>query len=169
MAIHNKYFPGSTVSRYLSPDERSWDEAVYQSGKPVLDAELNLSQEVNRTLRQIVQQRVNPSGWLRGPVPNRAFDDFGFPGASDPDAFTMAARSAVVAGMPITVEYTDTITAGSNLIQLDPANLPTTSPGVKRTDFVFLEVFRALVSWSPHARFSGRWFRGRPMRLRPSR
>ena len=151
MAIHNKYFPGSTVSRYLSPDERSWDEAVYQSGKPVLDAELNLSQEVNRTLRQIVQQRVNPSGWLRGPVPNRAFDDFGFPGASDPDAFTMAARSAVVAGMPITVEYTDTITAGSNLIQLDPANLPTTPPGVKRTDFVFLEVFRALVSWSPHA------------------
>jgi len=151
MAIHNKYFPGSSVSRYLSPDERSWDEAVYQSGKPVLDAELNLSQEVNRTLRQIVQQRVNPSGWLRGPVPNRAFDDFGFPGASDPDAFTMAARSAVVAGMPITVEYTDTITAGSNLIQLDPANLPTTPPGVKRTDFVFLEVFRALVSWSPHA------------------
>ena len=151
MAIHNKYFPGSTVSRYLSPDERSWDEAVYQSGKPVLDAELNLSQEVNRTLRQIVQQRVNPSGWLRGPVPNRAFDDFGFPGVSDPDAFTMAARSAVVAGMPITVEYTDTITAGSNLIQLDPANLPTTPPGVKRTDFVFLEVFRALVSWSPHA------------------
>jgi len=151
MAIHNKYFPGSSVSRYLSPDERSWDEAVYQSGKPVLDAELNLSQEVNRTLRQIVQQRVNPSGWLRGPVPNRAFDDFGFPGASDPDAFTMAARSAVVAGMPITVEYTDTITAGSNLIQLDPANLPATPPGVKRTDFVFLEVFRALVSWSPHA------------------
>ena len=151
MAIHNKYFPGSTVSRYLSPDERSWDEAVYQSGKPVLDAELNLSQEVNRTLRQIVQQRVNPSGWLRGPLPNSAFADFGFPGASDPDAFTMAARSAVVAGMPITVEYTDTITAGSNLIQLDPANLPTTPPGVKRTDFVFLEVFRALVSWSPHA------------------
>ena len=151
MAIYNRYFPGSSVSRYLSPDERSWDEAVYQSGKPVLDAELNLSQEVNRTLRQIVQQRVNPSGWLRGPVPNRAFDDFGFPGVSDPDAFTMAARSAVVAGMPITVEYTDTITAGSNLIQLNPANLPTTPPVVKRTDFVFLEVFRALVSWSPHA------------------
>jgi hypothetical protein len=149
MAIHNKYFPGTSVSRYLSPDERSWDEAVYQSGKPVLDSELNLSQEVNRTLRQIIQQRVNPSGWLRGPLPNNPFGDFGFPGT--PDAFTMATRAALVAGMPITVDYTNTAVAGLNVIQLDPANLPSSPPGVKRTDFVFLEVFRALVSWSPHA------------------
>ena len=149
MAIHNKYFPGTSVSRYLSPDERSWDEAVYQSGKPVLDSELNLSQEVNRTLRQIVQQRVNPSGWLRGPLPNSPFGDFGFPGT--PDAFTMSSRAAIVAGMPITVDFTNTAVAGLNVIQLDPANLPSAPPGVKRTDFVFLELFRALVSWSPHA------------------
>ena len=69
MAIHDKYFPGSTVSRYLSPNERSWDEAVYQSGKPVLDAELNLSQEVNREFRRLIQQRETPSGFLRGPIP----------------------------------------------------------------------------------------------------
>ena len=54
MAIRDKYFTGSTVSRYLSPGEHSWDEAVYQSGKPVLDAELNLSQEINRELRRLV-------------------------------------------------------------------------------------------------------------------
>lgn len=150
MAIHEKYFPGTAVSRYLSPDERSWDEAIYQSGKPVLDSELNLSQEVNRTLRQIVQQRVNPSGWLRGPRPNNPFADFSFPG-STADAFNMASRSAVVAGLPLTVSLTNTAVSGTNVIQLDAANLPTSSPGVKRTDFVFLEVFRALVSWSPHA------------------
>ena len=149
--VSNKYFPGSSVSRYLSPTGRSWDEAVYQSGKPVLDAELNLSQEISQTQRQIVQQRVSPSGWLRGPLPNTPASDFVFLGALDRNAFRMVARSAIVAGMPITVEYTVTDTTGFNSILLQPANLPTSSPGVKRTDFVFLEVFRALVSWSPRA------------------
>ena len=65
MAIRDKYFTGTSVSRYLPPGEHSWDEAVYQSGKPVLDAELNLSQEVGRQLRSLVQQRTVPSGWLR--------------------------------------------------------------------------------------------------------
>ena len=46
MTIKDKYFPGTTVSRYLSPSEASWDSNVYQSGKPVLDSELNLEQEV---------------------------------------------------------------------------------------------------------------------------
>lgn len=150
MAIHEKYFPGSSVSRYLSPDERSWDEAIYQSGKPVLDSELNLSQEVNRALRQIIQQRVNPSGWLRGPRPTNPFGDFSFPGTTA-NAFNMASRSAVVAGLPVQVDLTNSAISDTNEIQLEAANLPTSSPGVKRTDFVFLEVFRALVSWSPHA------------------
>ena len=156
MAIRDKYFTGSTVSRYLPPGEHSWDEAVYQSGKPVLDAELNLSQDINRELNRLVQDRETPSGFLRGPTPFSEAGDFRFPIPADSDfvtnAFWMGKRTALVANLPITVEYTGTTTKGANLIQLDSAPVNGGAPpDVKRTDFVFLEVFQALVSPSPHA------------------
>lgn len=156
MAIHDKYFTGSTVSRFLPPGEHSWDEAVYQSGKPVLDAELNLSQDLGKELRKLVQDREVPSGWLRGPSPVDPLEDFGFPAPHAAmfvaDAFYMKKRTALVANMPLTVEYTNTTEKGFNLIQLSSAPVNGgASPDVKRTDFVFLEVFRALVSPSPHA------------------
>jgi hypothetical protein len=154
MAITDKFFPGTTVSRHLPTGERSWDEAVYQSGKPVLDAELNLSQEVVAQIRTILMDREVPSGWLRGPRPVHPYEDFRFPAPGDADfasdAFRMTRRVAVVAGMPVVVEYTGTTDAGDNSIQLDPATVyGGTPPTVKRTDFVFLEVFRALVQ-APH-------------------
>jgi hypothetical protein len=156
MAIHDKYFTGSTVSRFLPPGEHSWDEAVYQSGKPVLDAELNLSQDLGKELRKLVQDRETPSGWLRGPTPVDPLEGFVFPTSTDPDfvadTFWMKKRTALVANMPLTVEYTNTTEKGKNLIQLSTAPVNGgASPDVKRTDFVFLEVFRALVSPSPHA------------------
>ena len=155
MAIRDKYFPGSTVSRYLPPGEHSWSEAIYQSGKPVLDAELNLSQEVGKEIRRLIQHHETPSGWLRGPVPP-SLTDYTFPTVSSPifaaDAFYMQRRTALVAEMPVTVDFTEFTTGGLNLIQLSPATLDDgTPPNVKRTDFVFLEVFRALVSASPHS------------------
>lgn len=162
MAIHDKYFPGSTVSRYLPPGEHSWAEAVYQSGKPVLDAELNLSQEVGKEIRRLIQHHETPSGWLRGPIPLNPSADlssaYAYVVPSDAlfvaDGFYMERRTAIVANMPVTVAYTDTdaATDGGNLIQLSTAPVNGGAPpDVKRTDFVFLEVFRALVSASPHA------------------
>lgn len=150
MAIRNKYFPGTSVSRYLPPGEHSWDSEVYQSGKPVLDAELNLSQEVRSHLENLIQQREAPSGWLRGPIPNQPMADFNFLGTSDPEfvdnTFWMRKRTALVAGMPVVVDYTATAIAGWNMVQLEPATIyEGTPPSVKRTDFVFLEVFRTLV------------------------
>jgi hypothetical protein len=150
MAIRDKYFPGSSVSRYLPPGDRSWDEAVYQSGKPVLDSELNLSQEVNKVLRDLVQNREIPSGWLRGPVTSDPMVDFTF--ASVANTFRMRKRTALVGGFPVTVEYTNTSTVGQNNIVLDAAPVfGGAPPDVKRTDFVFLEVWRAVVSTSPRA------------------
>jgi hypothetical protein len=150
MAIRNKYFPGTSVSRYLPPGEHSWDSEVYQSGKPVLDAELNLSQEVRSHLEGLIQQREAPSGWLRGPIPSENTSDFTFLPPGDPNfavnTFWMKKRTAMVAGMPLEVEFTDTDLPGLNKIQLDPATVyEGTPPSVKRTDFVFLEVFRTLV------------------------
>jgi hypothetical protein len=156
MAIRNKFFPGSTVSRYLSPGERSWDEAIYQSGKPVLDSELNLSQEVGREIKRLLQNNEVPSGFLRGPLPLDALTDYRFPLTGDPDfavdAFYMRKRTAIVANMPVVVEYTGTTLDRDNLIQLDSAPVNGGAPpDVKRTDFVFLEVFRAQVQTSPRA------------------
>ena len=157
MAIREKYFPGTGVSRYLAPGEHSWDEALYQSGRPILDSELNLSQEVNKVLRSLVQDREIPSGWLRGPTPMGYRSDTGLStdfttGTVSSDQFLMKKRFALVAGLPITVNFNNTATTGSNLIQLEAAPIfGGAPPDVKRTDFVFLEVWRAVVSASPRA------------------
>lgn len=156
MPIHDRYFPGSTVSRYLSPGDRSWIGVVTQSGRPILDSELNLLQDAAEEIRTVLAQRTTPSGWVRGQTRSDAFADFSFPAPADPDfsadGFYMRSRLATVAGYPVQVEYTNTATAGTNLIQLEAAPvLGGAPPDVKRTDFVFLEVWLALVSFSPHA------------------
>ena len=64
----------------------------------------------------------------------------------------MRKRTALVANLPVVVEFTSTTSVGQNLIQLDSAPVNGGAPpDVKRTDFVFLEVFRAQVSSSPRA------------------
>jgi len=150
MATHDKYFPGTAVSRYLIPGERSWDEAVYQSGKPVLDSELNLSQEVGKEIRRLVQDRTVPSGWLRGPIPNNPLGDWS--DGANPNELGLRKRTALVANMPVVVEYANSSTAGENILQFSAATTyDGTAPTVKRTDFVFLEVWKCVVSHSPRA------------------
>lgn len=155
----NQFFTGSTVSNTLPATDRGWDEAVYQSGKPVLDSELNLSQAINQTLGTVLLDRTTPSGWVRGPSTFNPLNDFVFPTTADPEfvaeSFYMRRRTALVAGMPIIVGHTNTppVSVGEgNLITLDPAPVNGGAPpDVKRTDFVFLEAFKAQVEWSPHA------------------
>ncbi len=150
MAIRDKHFPATAVSRYLVPGERSWDEAVYQTAHPVLDSELIFNQEVSRELRRLVEDQTVPSGWLRGPIPTDPLEDFR-PGTT-PNELRFSKRVALVANMPLVVEYTNTTTPGLNSVLLDPAPIfGGAPPDVKRTDFVFLEVFRCVVSHSPRA------------------
>lgn len=156
MPIRNRYFPGSTVSRYLPPGEHAWLGVVYQSGRPILDAEQQLSQDVIDNIQGVLTQLTVPSGWASSPRRRNSFDDFSFLAPTDPgfttNAFFMSPTTAIVAGYPVNVVYTDTTTDGLNLIQLDaPPTLGGAAPDVKRTDFVFLEVWFALVSFSPHA------------------
>lgn len=147
MAPRDKYYTGSTVSRHLPAEGRSWDEVVGQSGKPVLDSELNLQQEVGREITRRLYSETVPSGWLRGPGASDPSADFSFPGSADLNSFFMNRRVALVAGMPVVVEYTRTATANRNIIELEAAStFDGTSSTFKRTDFVFLEVWRALVS-----------------------
>ena len=58
----------------------------------------------------------------------------------------------MVAGMPVVLEYINTDSKDKNVVQLSSATVYGGAPAdVKRTDFVFLEVFRAQVETSPRA------------------
>ena len=44
MPQFKRYFSGTTVSRDSQPGDYSWDMVVVQSGRPILDVDLNLPQ-----------------------------------------------------------------------------------------------------------------------------
>lgn len=159
MAIHRKFFPPS-VSRYLPTGETGYSAAVYQKGNLVLDSELLLNQELRDQVRSDILARQVPSGFLVNE--RESYADFSFPPpflpgpAPNPtfvaNAFHMRKVGVVVAGMFLEIEYSLTDSPGDNLIQLTAPTLFNGSPlTFKRSDFVFLEVWLALVSESPHA------------------
>lgn len=126
------YIP--TTSRHLEATRRSWLSVVYQSGKSILDSELNLSQEIS-TARKYAD---TPSGVItHGDVS----------AVSTPNTLSIAAFTANVAGYEVFVGGTNSSNPLINLIELPEPDVQSGSPpDVKRTDFVFLEVWKALVS-----------------------
>jgi len=156
MPLFNRYLnlPAvpSSVSRDLTPADYSWDTVVYQAGRPILDAELNLAQDASEYNRVLLSGSVLPSGFIRRQGITSALGDYGFSPAFPADTFALSRLLANVAGMPVVVEYTNTTTAGQNFITLPPADPSSGAPpDIKRTDFVFLEVWRAQVAPSPRA------------------
>ena len=159
---HDKYYDTlsatipNTVSRNLKVGDRSFSQVVFQSGKPILDAELNANQNLAEFARQILGSYVHPSGIIRTQTRGDGYNDFLVDLPSNPDypenSFRISKMQAVVAGFPLVLEYTDTINPGENLITLDTPRIYDGTPGsVKRTDFVFLEVWQTLVAASPRA------------------
>jgi len=156
MSTANRYYAGTTVSRYLSPDGRAWAGVLFQSGKPVLDAELQLEQDAAGNLLDQVQSTYLPSGFLRPQGSRDGSGDYIIipPGGLAPvtNAFDLTAATAMVAGYPVRVEFANTATPNRNRVLLTPPPvLGGAPPDVKRTDFVFLEVWLALVAPSPRA------------------
>jgi len=144
----------TTVSRDIPAGEYSWADVVYQSGKAVLDAELNLSAGAAEYANLLLTGSTLPSGFMKSQGSRDSSSDFTFPSAlaGNVNRFFMKKRLAFVAGMPITIEYTNTTTPGTNEIDLPvPSASSGAAPDVKRTDFVFLEVWRTLVAPSPRA------------------
>ncbi|MCH8517900.1 MAG: hypothetical protein LAT68_16480, partial [Cyclobacteriaceae bacterium] len=146
-----KYLPTTATSRSLEAEERSFDGVVYQSNRPVLDSELNLAQDIESARSRMLRLTERPSGFLSGGPRRDLGSDFRFPSVSDPEfepnSFLMTKQSAIVAGFPVVVEFTDIDISGLNRVNLlEPPVLGGTPSVVKRTDFVFLEVWRALVS-----------------------
>lgn len=213
---HTKHYSGlassgapettpNTVSRNgLPAADRAFQAVVTQSGKAILDSELQLQQDAAWFEENLLRRHQLPSGWLRGQthydsycdwvlgtVPANFFDDSdsvfagsvgdsvgGYsvgasvgesigtsvgasigpddvgmtPGGTLINAMILPRLEAVVAGRAVVVEFTNTRSPGYNLIDLDsPQIYDGTNTTVKRTDFVFLECWLALVAPSPKA------------------
>lgn len=136
---------GPVVSGYLDPDARAWETTVFQAGKPVLDKELNLQQDVDGGAGQLALRRVMPSGWIA--------DDFLstsdmataiFTANVTPNAYEFPELLAHVNGWIVRVNFTES--GGDNVVDLGAAPV---GAGVKRTDLVVLEVWRRLISAAP--------------------
>lgn len=134
---------GPNLSRYLDPRETGFDTVVYQAGKPLLDSEFVLDQEIQNTERAALLRQMVPSGWLTGDFGYDGNLDFDFRGTAN--TFHLVNKPVVhVNGWVVPVEYTGTDTPGENEIVLgDPpaANFA--------ADFVFLEVWRVVVAPDP--------------------
>lgn len=151
---------GTGVSRVLDPVQAGWTQVIWQQGKPPLDNELNLLQQMSTDWRQIMALRGTPSGWLGNGV--NASEVF-VTGSMWSNWFRFGQQRtgekaaipwAVVNGWIIPV--TGTLTGappGSpndsdtwNRITLDP---PPSNSGDSRVDFVFLEAWLARVQPNP--------------------
>jgi len=142
---YNKgYIPSEeVVSRTLQAKNRFWVNIVWRTGKPALDSEWNLLDDVgSEWLRNLVSSKI-PSGWLnmgrnKFPIGNSAIANT-FQFYSSLDQKDIDKPNIIVNGWPMIVggvNYTD---ASLNSIELSAA----TTEG--RNDFVFLEVFYAQV------------------------
>jgi hypothetical protein len=151
---------GTGVSRVLSPQDRSLLQVIWQQGKPPCDAELNLMQQLAEEWDRTITLRGTPSGWIGGEVNlEEVFQTnvnwsnwfkFGRQTTGESQAITWAVVNgwlvpvtATLTGLPPGAADNDSTW---NKITLDP---PPSSAGETRIDYVFLEVWKALVSPSP--------------------
>jgi hypothetical protein len=137
---------GVAVSGYLDPDGRNFEQAVYQAGKPVLDKELNLAEDITSAFGLNLTRRISTSGWLTEDHLNKSDPMAGFFNVSATANTLSLVNSlrAVVNGWLVEVAYTNHNASNQLDLGAGPAG-----NGAKRTDLVILEVWRKLISASP--------------------
>ena len=142
---------GPSVLGYLDPDLRSFELAVFQTGKPVLDKELNLNEDIATSLQRKALSETVPSGWISqdflGTSDHSNFFVYLSPISGNSNKLSLVGPlRANVNGWLLTVDNTSQ--NGGNLLTL-PA--PPVTAGSQRTDVVILEVWRLLLAPSPSA------------------
>lgn len=136
---------GPLVSGYRDPDGRAWEQVVFQAGKPLTDAELNLEEDLATDTNRITRVRTSGSGWIgsdfldsSNPAANL------FTGGVPPNLLAIPALTAMVNGWVIPVDNTNAV--GGNVLDLGAGPL---GAGAKREDLIILEVWRLLVPPAP--------------------
>lgn len=133
---------GPAVSGYLNTDGRSFETTVFQAGKPVLDKELNLAQDLDSGFALGLSRSIAPSGWLTD-VPLNTSDGAStiFVASSVANTLLLANNlKALVNGWTILVSSTEATSVNQLTLPAGPAG-----NGAKRTDLVVLEVWRRLI------------------------
>ena len=137
---------GPGVSGYLNPDERAWETTVFQAGKPVLDKELNLQQDVDGGAGQLATKLAMFSGWISEDFLNTSdMSAAVFTPSLVADQYEFPALLAHVNGWIVSVTNTN-MNTGENAVDLGAGPV---GAGIKRTDLVVLEVWRKLLSAAP--------------------
>jgi hypothetical protein len=143
---------GIGVSRNLEVKDRAWDLVVWRSGKPILDSELNITQQIIENKLDLLGQQY-ACGFLEKPLVTDEVANLP-PGVISangtvygPMTFLMTPCKALIAGKVIDVLYGD-VNGGiatdqqSSLIRIGV-------PNVDRQDLVFLECWEQLVIANP--------------------
>jgi hypothetical protein len=141
-----KNFGTPPVSGYLDPVGRAWETVVFEAGKPVLDRELNLGQDIDVDAAQEALRQLMPSGWLASD-PLTATNPVSaiFSASSAPvNWIQIPALVAHVNGWIIKVQNTNYYLAGSGANRVN-LGAPPSGAGAQRTDLVILEVWRRLI------------------------
>jgi hypothetical protein len=133
---------GPATSGYRDPEGRAWETTVFEAGKPVLDVELNLSQDAEQEAVSKLARKTFPSGWLSDAFLNSSQPSVFAAVVNTANVLSLNALSAYVNGWLINVTNTGVNTGLNNLtLTAGP-----TGAGSKRTDLVVLEVWRRLLS-----------------------
>jgi hypothetical protein len=143
---NKKIVPSETVvSRTLQAKNRLWTNVIWRTGKPALDSEWNLINDMATEFLGNLIRSSTPSGWINlgsnkyssnsGTANNLQF-------YSSEDDLVLDIPNVIVNGWPILVggvNHTDTSINSINLAAVSSVL------GQHRNDFVFLEVWRAQV------------------------
>jgi len=140
---------GTKQTRVLDVDGRSLDNVVFLTGAVPLTSEWNLINQISNSKAQDAARVLTPSGWLRvgsvsGTLSEAAAQSGDVLASETYDANTFKIVStggnvAVVNGWRIFVQGWNS-PDNNNVVELDTA-------GGQRYDFVFLEVWRKLVTY----------------------
>jgi hypothetical protein len=137
---------GAGTSGYLDPEGRNWETAVNQASKPILDKELNLIQDAGQEAQRTLRRKTFPSGWISENFLNSSASDLlVVPGSPLSNQLITPLLWANVNGWIVRVSNTN-LNTGLNSIVLSAGP---SGAGAKRTDFVFLEVWRRLIPAAP--------------------
>jgi hypothetical protein len=151
---------GTGVSRVLDPAGTQYTEVIWQQGKPPLDSEINLLQDLAKEQNRILVARGVPSGFFANDI-NTDFDYITNPVWSNWFRFgqqksgeTQTIPWVVVNSWLIPVTGTQTGTPPGSPNNTDTWNRVTLTPppsssGDSRVDFVFLEAWLARVPPNP--------------------
>jgi len=141
----------NTPSRYIPTENYSWDSVVYQTGRPLLDADINLQQEILQNRNPALRL---PSGVLAySPIRGDAAYSFD----STANRLTIIPFQASINGSKLYIAGTENPADGNNFVTLPEPE--STAPAIGEYNkmlFVFLECWRAEVMPSASARVAVR-------------